>query len=128
MSMSTAAQAYAEPDLESGSWDPISCLSPHEIGRRIGQMRMAAGFTQARLANRLQVDGGGMSAVTLSRLENGVPGSRDVSRLIQIANAVAGQGALVNTPPREIFAYLSGSSDRLEIYMSYFRQNSTAAA
>lgn len=110
--------------IEEGPETPwVPELERHEIGRRIKQVRTAAGLTQEGLAKALRDHAPGatkkaLSGMGISRLELGAPASCDVSRLVQIANVVAGRGALDDTPPRKVFGYLTGALDRLDLYMS----------
>jgi transcriptional regulator with XRE-family HTH domain len=107
------------------------------IGRRIRDVRMASGLGSRQLAHLI----GGHKQL-ISQLERGEKKWVDITYAMRIANTAAGKGGLRRHSPRDVFEYLTGQVDGITILsfeeweqyglsedqMSYFRQNSTAAA
>jgi transcriptional regulator with XRE-family HTH domain len=89
----------------------LRILDPQEIGRRIREVRIAAGFSQAELAVAL----GAKSANFVSRLEQGATKTVNYDKLIKIANLTASRWMLEHAEPEDVLAYLEGRVDALSV-------------
>ena len=103
---------------------PNTLPSKEEIGRRLRWVRKyAAGMNGRDFATAM----GSADASLVSKLENGSMGFT-LDRLVKISKTLAGQGMLKETTPEEVFWFLEGRSDELNVrltdgsfsQMSYF--------
>lgn len=99
-----------------------------EVGQRVQDVRIAAGLSGRQLS-ALVANG---DPALIYRVEQGMVKTLDLERLMRIANAVAGRGALREASAEDVLAYLEGRVDELEVrlaaarYMSYSVKKSAA--